>query len=128
MLVFDHCMDRYAATGAPVDVSRALPDMTMDAIGMAAFGLDLDCFGIANGKDTVVLNVVPYDGPWYEAPIGSIDFSRGLVSSARRIFSFIDLRRSSPWRKVVSRCTQSRENHRAGLRFICPGSQVSSFG
>lgn len=90
-------LSRYAATGEPVDVSQVLPEMTMDAIGMAAFGLDFDCFGIAGGKD---LDVAPYDGPWYEAPVGSAEFSRGLVRVSRAIFRYADVANSTPWKAV----------------------------
>ncbi len=108
---------RAADSGEPVDMVPSFSDLTMQAIGFVAFGVDLHCLdtsaagqGLDKGgklqpSDSSAAGQVANsesDNDWLSKP-GSPEFGRGLAASARAIFRLSDPGRGSKWKMPVSR-------------------------
>ncbi len=81
-------VQRHAGSGEPVDVLPLVYAMTLDAVGFAAFGLDLGgtstlgAEGRQSGEAPAWDAAPPPDGWWEDHPPGSPEFARCLVRCA----------------------------------------------
>ncbi len=86
---------RSADSGEPVDMASAFSDMTMEAIGFAAFGVNLHC------QDNINADSVDLTGSdWVNKP-GTVEFGPGLTAAARTVFETMIPAQGSPWKLPV---------------------------
>ncbi len=94
---------RSADSGEPVDMRLALADMTLEAIGFAAFGIDLHC---QDGYESITAAGAGDDGiskskEWLSKP-GSREFGREVTKVARVVLKVADPAVGSAWKLPVS--------------------------
>ncbi len=108
---------RSADSGEPVDMASTLSDMTMEAIGFAAFGVNLHCQDIT---DTRSMDISGND--WLTKP-GTPEFGRGLTNGARAVFRSGNPAGASKWYLPVSDpmlyCVTSPPCLRASMMLMC---------
>ncbi len=98
-------LGRSADSGEPVDMVGALSDMTMLAIGFAAFGVDLHCTDEPSLQGNSAGSAKLHGGDvassdWLKKP-GTVEFGRGLTAAARAVFRTADAARGSLWKLPV---------------------------
>lgn len=87
---------RSADSGEPVDMASLFYDMSMEAVGHTAFGIDL------HSSDATDIRTVDIIGSaWLNKP-GTVEFGRGLTNAARLIISTMDPAQGSLWKLPVN--------------------------
>jgi hypothetical protein len=105
-------LDRYAGSGEPVDVLPLVYALTMDAVGYAAFGVDLHATAEdgPNGVGSYSAAAASAGGGgagkgnagwWVQHPVGSVEFGRQLVDVAVSVMKSMAVTEASAYTLMV---------------------------